>query len=218
MFLTPDRFSSFFQNLAPSNTQFANAFQNLVPANDAFAGTVKANLEKQVAFFTTLSETVVDSVSKIAELNINACKTSLEETKVVSNQLFAAKAPQDTLQLVTALQQPTITKLTAYNRHLADIASGAQAAISTAIQEQVKESTRQLTQIVDAAAKHAPAGSENVVTMAKSVIANANAGFDHLNKATQQAVEVAQANVTASVNQAAQIVDQAGAAVTRTRK
>lgn len=218
MFLTNEQFSAFFQNLTPANNKFANAFQNLIPTNDQSVAMFKANAEKQVAFFTSLSESAVDAMSKVAELNINACKASLEESKVMGKQLLAAKDPQEVLQLFTALQQPTLTKLTAYRNHLGTIASGAQATVSTAIQAQVNEATRQINDIIDTAAKNAPAGSESVVAIAKSVIANASAGYDHLNKATRQAAEVIQTNVSASVDQATQVADQMTATVARTRK
>ncbi len=218
MFPMNDQFATFFQTFQPANAQFANVFQNLGPANEQFLGTAKANAEKQLAFFTTLTEAVVDGMSKVAELNINACKASLEESKTVTAQLLAAKEPQEALQLITALQQPTLTKVTAYNRHLADIASGTQTALTTAIQAQAKEASRQFTEAVEGAAKNAPAGSENVVAMMKTAIANASAGYDQINKATRQATEVVQANVAASVDQATKVAEQVAATAARTRK
>lgn len=213
-----DQFATFFQNLQPANAQFPNVFQNLGSANEQFLGTVKASAEKQWAFFNTFAETTVDSVSKLADLNINACKASLEESKTVTTQLLAVKEPQEALQLLTAMQQPTLTKITAYNRHLTNIASGAQTALSTAIQEQVKEASRQFTQVVDSAAKNAPAGSENIVAAMKTAIANASAGYDQLDKAARQATEVVQANVAASTDQIVKSAEQMTGAEARTRK
>lgn len=218
MFPMNDQFATFFQTLQPANSQFASLFQNLAPANTQFLGTAKVNAEKQLAFFTTLTEVVVDGVSKVAELNINACKTSLEESKTVTTQFLAAKEPQEALQLVAALHQPTLTKVAAYNRHLADIASGTQAALSAAFQAQAKETSRQFTEAVDGAAKNAPAGSENVVAIMKTAIANATAGYDQINNAARQATEAVQANVAASVDQATKVAEQVAATAARTRK
>jgi phasin family protein len=213
-----DQFANFFQTFQPANTQFTNIFQNMGPANEQFLGTVKASAEKQLAFFTTLAETTVDSVSKLADLNINACKASLEESKTVTTQFLAAKEPQEALQLLTALQQPTLTKVTAYNRHLANIASGAQTVLSEAIQEQVKETSRHFTEAINGAAKNAPAGSENVVAILRAAMANANAGYDQFNKATRQAAEVVQANVAASADQVTKVAEQVTGTEARTRK
>lgn len=221
MFPMNDQFATFFKTLQPASTQFANTFQtfqNMGPANEQFLGTFKASAEKQLAFFNTLAETAIDSVSKLAELNLTACKASLEESKTVTTQFLTVKEPQEALQLLTALQQPTLTKVTAYNRHLADIASGAQTALSAAIQEQVKETSRHFTEAVDGAAKNAPAGSENVVAVMKAAIANANAGYDQFNRATRQAAEVVQANVAASADQVTKAAEQVTGTEARARK
>lgn len=218
MFPMNDQFATFFQTLQPANSQFASLFQNFGPANEQFLGTAKANAEKQLAFLTTVTEAVVDGVSKVAELNINACKASLEESKTITSQILAAKEPQEALQLVASLQQPTLTKLAAYNRHLADIASGTQTALSSALQAQAKEASRQFTEAVDGAAKNAPAGSENVVALMKTAIANATAGYDQINSAARQATEAVQANVAASVDQAAKVAEQVAATAARPRK
>lgn len=218
MFPMNDQFATFFKTFQPANTQLTNVFQNLGPANEQFLNTVKVTAEKQWAFFNTLAETTVDSMSKFADLNISACKASLEESKTVTTQFLAAKEPQEALQLITALQQPTLTKVTAYNRHFANIASGAQTALSAAIQEQVKEASRHFTEVVDGAAKNAPAGSENVMAVMKAAIANANAGYDQFNKSTRQAAEVVQANVAASADQVTKAAEQVTGTDTRARK
>ena len=47
-------------------------------------------------------------------------------------------------------------------------------------------------------AKNAPAGSEGIVTLVKSAMTAANSAYDQVNKATKQAVEVAEANIAAA--------------------
>jgi hypothetical protein len=45
--------------------------------------------------------------------------------------------------------------------------------------------------------KNAPAGSENVVALVKSAVAAANNAYETVQKASKQAVEVAEANMQA---------------------
>ena len=60
------------------------------------------------------------------------------------------------------------------------------------------EGQKQFTASIDAMAKSAPAGSEGVVTLMKSAVSAANTAFDQVQKATKQAVEAAEANLTAA--------------------
>jgi hypothetical protein len=51
---------------------------------------------------------------------------------------------------------------------------------------------------IDAFSKNAPMGSEGVVTLVKQAVTAANSAFDQVNKATKQAVEMAEANMAAA--------------------
>jgi len=227
-----DQFAGFFKSFQPANDQFTNAFKNLfpvdgqfqgmgkniLPGNEQFLNAVRSGIEAQVAFLTTLSTTAFDSTSKVVDLNMSAAKASVEESTVIAKQLFASKDLQEAMQLVAALPQPSATKAVAYGRHLADIASVAQAEFTRATQEQFAESVRKFTALVDEATKNAPAGSENAIAMVKSAITNASAGYEQLTKVTKQAAEVVQANVATAVDQATQAAEQVATATGRTRK
>jgi len=192
--------------------------KNILPGNEQFLNAVRSGIEAQVAFLTTLSTTAFDSTSKVVDLNMSAAKASVEESTVIAKQLFASKDLQEAMQLVAALPQPSATKAVAYGRHLADIASVAQAEFTRATQEQFAESVRKFTALVDEATKNAPAGSENAIAMVKSAITNASAGYEQLTKVTKQAAEVVQANVATAVDQATQAAEQVATATGRTRK
>jgi hypothetical protein len=66
-------------------------------------------------------------------------------------------------------------------------------------------------ELVEEVTKNAPASSENAVSMLKSAIGNASAGYEQFTKTTKQAVEVMEANLNNAVNQFSQPVAKAAA-------
>jgi len=203
-----------FKKMFPVNEQYLAATANIFPGNEGLINALRTSLEAQVSYLTALTTTAVESAGKVADLNMNAAKTSVEESTVIAKQLLASKDPQEFLSLVTALPQPTAAKVAAYGRHLADIASAAQAEITRATEERVAESGRKFLALFDQASKNAPAGSESTLAIMKSAITNANAGYEQFAKAGKQAAEVIEANVNTAVEQ----VSQAAGAAGRTRK
>jgi len=232
MFPMNDQFADFFNRFQPANNQFTNAFKqlfptdgqfpgigkNLLPGNEQFLSAVRTGIETQIAFLNTLSTTTFESTRKIVDLNMSAAKTSVEESTIIAKQLLTSQDPREAMQLVAALPQPTATKAVAYGRHLADIASVAQAEFARATQEQVSENLRRFTALVEDAAKNAPAGAENAVAVVKSAIANASAGYEQLAKTATQVAETVQTNVATAVDQATQATEQVASATGRTRK
>ncbi|NEX60859.1 TIGR01841 family phasin [Noviherbaspirillum galbum] len=187
---------------------------------EQFATVAKANLEAQLAAFTTLSTKSVEAFEQIVGLNINASKASLEEYAAATRQLLAAKDPQEFVTLTAAQAQPVAARAIAYGRQLASIANSAQTELTRVAEEQFAENSRKVTAMVDDAAKNAPAGSENVIAIVKSAIGNANAGYEQFSKATKQAAEVVEANINNAVSQFSQAAEKTASAAgtARTRK
>jgi phasin family protein len=190
----------------------------MFPMNEQIATATKANLEAQLSILTALTAKAFESMEKVVDLNLNAAKASMEDSAVAAKQLLAAKDPQEFLSLTAAQAQPSAAKAIAYSRHLASIASTAQAEFTRAAEEQIAETGRKVSALVDDVSKNAPAGSENVIAIMKSAIGNASAGYEQLTKTTKQAVEVMEANLNTAVNQFSQAAEQTAANAGRTRK
>lgn len=171
---------------------------------EQFSAASKASLEAQLALLSALTAKTFESVEKVIELNLDAAKTSLEESSAAARQLLTAKDPQEWLSLAAAQAQPNAEKALAYGRSLASITSGVHAELSKAAEAQIAESSRKLLELVEEVTKNAPAGSENAVALLKSAIGNANAGYEQLTKTTKQAVETLEANLNNAVTQFAQ--------------
>jgi phasin family protein len=175
---------------------------------EQFSTVAKANFEAQLSILTALTSKAFESVEKVVDLNINVAKASLEDSAITARQLLSAKDPQEFFSLSAAQAQPTAAKAIAYGRHLAGIASSAQAELTRAAEEQFAETGRKVSALVDDVSKNAPAGSENVIAIVKSAIGNANAGYEQFSKTTKQAVEAMEANMNSAVNQFSQATEK----------
>jgi len=171
---------------------------------EQFSSVAKANLEAQLSLFTNLTSKAFESVEKVVDLNLNVAKASLEDSSIAAKQLLTARDAQEFFSLTAAQAQPAAAKAIAYGRHLAGIATSAQAEFTRAAEEQVAEAGRKVSALVDDVSKNAPAGSENVIALVKSAFGNANAGYEQFSKTTKQAVEAMEANMNSAVNQFAQ--------------
>jgi phasin family protein len=168
---------------------------------EQFSNATKANFESQFAIFSSLTSKAFEGMEKLVELNLTAAKASLDESSVTTRQLLAAKDPQEFFSLTAAQAQPTAEKAMSYSRQVAAIAAGTQAEFTKAAEQQIAETNRKVISLVDEVTKNAPAGSENVVSIIKATIGNANAGYEQLSKTTKQAMEAVETNVNAAVNQ-----------------
>lgn len=177
---------------------------------EQFSVATKENFEAQLAMITALTNKAFENVEKVVDLNMNAVKASLEESTVAAQKLMSAKDPQEFFTLTAAQSKPSAEKALAYSRHLANIASSAQAEFTKAAETQIAETNRKVMSLIEDVTKNAPAGSENAIAMFKSAIGNANAGYEQLTKTTKQAVEALEANLNTTVSKFSDAAVKAG--------
>jgi phasin family protein len=144
----------------------------------------------------------LEGFEKVAELNIQAMKASMEETSEQFKALMGARDPKALADLAMAGAQPAADKAAAYTKHVYDIANETGTEIAKLFEKQFAEANVQFNAAIDAMAKNAPAGSEGMVTFVKSAMSAANSAYDQVNKATKQVVEMAEANMTAAAKTA----------------
>jgi phasin family protein len=139
-----------------------------------------------------LTTKAFEGVEKLVELNVTASRAALSEAANHTQAVLAVKDAQELLALQAGLFQPLAEKTAAYSRHLYDIASGTGAEFGKAFEAQATDAQKAFTNLVDSAAKNAPAGSETAVAVMKSAVSAAN-----------NASDVAEANFNAVANTAA---------------
>ncbi|TWC64620.1 phasin family protein [Herbaspirillum sp. SJZ099] len=176
---------------------------------EQFSAAAKANVEAQIALFSQLASKTFEGVEKLVDLNLKAAKSSLEEGQATAQKLFAAKDPQEFFSLSSAQAQPAVEKSVAYGRHLSSIFSSTQAELTKTAEAQIAEVNRKVISLIDEAAKNAPAGSEQAISLLKSTIGNLNAGYEQFTKSAKQAAEVVEANVANAVDQLSQATTKA---------
>jgi hypothetical protein len=108
--------------------------------------------------------------------------------------VLAVKDVQELFALQAGLVQPAADKAAAYGRQVYDIASAAQADLNKLLEAQFADAQQKMLALVEAAAKNAPAGSENAVALVKSAVAAANNAVQTAQKAAKQAASAAEAN------------------------
>ncbi|MFL6676583.1 MAG: TIGR01841 family phasin [Massilia sp.] len=171
---------------------------------EQFSNATKANLESQFALLSSLTSKTFEGIEKLVDLNINAAKATLEESAAATRQLLTAKDAQEFFSLSAAQAQPTAEKALSYGRQLASIATGTGAEFTKVAENQIVETNRKVISLVDEVSKNAPAGSETFVAAVKTVISNANAGYEQFSKTTKQAAEAMESNMNSAVSQFAQ--------------
>ncbi len=158
-----------------------------------------AEMQKgQIDALFALSHTVFDATEKLVDLNLSAMKSSLEESAEKAQAFISVRDVQELVALSTTLAQPSVEKATSYSRTMYGIASGAGAEVSRIVETQIAEGNKKVAEMVEFAAKNAPAGAEPAVSMFKSAVAAANTAYDTFSKAAKQAVEVVESNVAAA--------------------
>jgi len=165
---------------------------------EQFTAAYQSNLETLFA----LSQTAFSSVEKMVALNLTAAKSGLRESQDNARAALAVKDPQELLAWNAQQLQPAAERAVAYSKLMYEIATSTQAEFTKVAEAKLADANAKFVAMIDAAAKSAPPGSETAVAMMKSAVAAANSAYDSLSKATKQAVEMTEANVTAAANAA----------------
>ena len=153
----------------------------------------KANVETLFG----LTNKAFEGVEKLVELNLQVAKAALGEAGDNARAALSVKDAQELVALQATLLQPSAEKAAAYSRHVYEIATSTNAALTKAVEAQVADVQKNFIGLVDSASKNAPAGTENAVALVRSAVAAANNAFESVQKAAKQAADVAEANFQA---------------------
>lgn len=179
------------------------------PLSEQMSAATKAQIEAQIELLNTLTTRTVESVEKIIALNVDATKSTIDGATSTVRQLLASRDPQEAASITGSQAQPAAERAQEYSRSLVDIVSKTQAEFTQTVEAQIAEGRRQINSLVSELVKAAPPGSENMVSMFKTALDNANAGYDQLTRTTRQATETIQSNVNNATAQFTQAASQA---------
>lgn len=168
----------------------------MVATTEKFVSASKANVETLMAF----ANTAFASAERLAALNLNTARTLLEGTVSSTKAAMELKNPQDLLAFQKSLLVPAVNNAVAYSRSVYEIATETQAVLNKLCEGQVAEIKGNVETAIATAMKNAPAGSDVALAAVKSAMASANTAYETVKKSSQQAVEMAEANVKAATN------------------
>ena len=160
----------------------------------------------QVDALHAFAGSIFQATEKLAQLNLETSRAFLQDTAGTAHTLLTAKDPQELAAIAGTMAQPGAEKLANYSRSAYTIASTAGAEIAKVVETQIAEGNRKLAEMIDMAAKSAPAGSEHAISLIKNSLSAANTAFDAVTKATRQATETAESNLAAAVAVATDVV------------
>jgi phasin family protein len=169
--------------------------------NQPFSPTAKAGLEAQLALFTTLSQMVIENTEKIIDFNVSAARANLEKSATSTKQLLSSRDPQEGFSLMAARAGENIETAFAYTRQMAGILSATRSEFTKEIDARTAEAKRQMNILVDQMAVKAPASAETSITLMKSVINNASAGYEQWTRMMREAVAAVENQMAAATEQ-----------------
>ena len=156
---------------------------------DQLSKATKTQIESQLQAVSGLAEQALHTVSGLVELNIATVKASMEDVSAVTQEVLAAKDPQAALAVLQSHAQPTADKAASYARHVAAIASKAQADLAEVAKERTAETTAHVNALINDLTKAAPAGTESFVDAMKHGVANASAAYEQFIKMAQSSYD-----------------------------
>ncbi|KAF0815263.1 hypothetical protein IGB42_00344 [Andreprevotia sp. IGB-42] len=140
----------------------------------------------------------LDSAERLVKLQLETAKTTLEESARAAQTLAAVRDPQEALALRSKLTETGVDQASVYSRHVYEIASQAQAALSQLVEERTTAFNRNVVAGLDRFVKTAPAGADVAVAAVKSTVQATAAAVDSLTKAAKQVADFADASVKAA--------------------
>lgn len=172
---------------------------------EQFASTQKANVQTLIE----LTGKAFQGAESLVALNLQTVKAALGDAEGTAISALSAKDAQSLLALQFSSLQPSTEKATAYFRESYDIANSLKDEFSKVFSAAAADAQGSFTQMFEAAAKNAPTGSENGIALWKSAVATAGSAFESMQKAAQQATDIAEANYTAVTTTAAKPASKA---------
>ena len=161
---------------------------------EQFAASNKATVDSLLA----VANTALATAERIAALNLNAARTSLDDSSSAAKAILEVKNPGDAAALKSSILEPAVAKAADYSRSLFEISTESQQQFAKMLEGQFTDFQKQVATIAEQAAKAAPAGTEPFVAAMQSAINSANNAFKGMTAMAKEINEKVQSNVVAA--------------------
>lgn len=142
-----------------------------------------------------LAQISMENAERLVRLQLEAAKSMLEDNLQSAKALAEAKDPQQLAALRAKALESGVEQMTAYSRGIYDLAAQTQVEFGKIMEGRIAAFNREVAQLVDDAAKSAPAGSEPAIAAMKQTLAATNAMIDTMTRAAKQFTEAADSNI-----------------------
>lgn len=168
----------------------------MITTPEQFTAANKASVDALLS----LANTALASAERIAALNLNTVRSMLEDGVSNAKALMGAKDPRDVMAVTAAQIQPAVEQIVAYNRSLYEISAQSKEEVTKQLESQFGDFQKQVSSLMEKAAKNAPAGSDVAVAAVKSALEAANSAFDNMKTMVKQVADIAEANIATASN------------------
>ena len=165
---------------------------------DQFAASNKAS----VGMLFALNAHAFDGMEQLTALNLQTFKTLLAEARQTSQTALLAKSPADLLKLQADALQAAPQKAIAYGNQVQAIFASIAAAQRATFDAQSGDMEARFMNAVNGAMKGG-LGTDQFLTLAKSIVAAGNNAYDGANEAARQVSDALSANVAKVTDAAA---------------
>jgi phasin family protein len=158
----------------------------------------RSQIENQLAAWTALNNTLLEGVARLADLNMQAVRESIDESAALSRELAETKNPQDLLAVAAEQMQPRLERLANYGRHVADIANDVRTGFGKVMQEEMSGVNQHTSFAMNDMFRQAPVVGGPFGEWMKTAMDAANAGYEQLLGTTMQMTKTMEDNIAAT--------------------
>ena len=167
----------------------------------------------QLIVMHEMTSNALAAVEKIAELNLQAAKASLEHHTGHAHELLSVKDVKALSRLQAKALEPLAEKAAAYNRSLYEIVSDMNSECASIAQAQIGQAQKQFLESVETALSHVPMGSEKLVDSVKTAVNDTTKAMKTLQEVVKTASGQAQDKLNAVAETAVKVAKSAAAGV-----
>lgn len=153
----------------------------------------------------SLAKLSMENAEKLVRLQLETVREMLEDNLKNARALTEAKDPQQFSQLQAKVMEESVEQVAAYSRSVYELASSTQAEFGKLMESRFAAFNRGIGQMVDDAAKSAPAGSEPAIAAIRQTLVATNALVDTLTKTAKQFADAADTNIKSATAAAAKV-------------
>lgn len=135
------------------------------------------------------SQKTLEGFQKLAALNLQTAKASIETATEQIKALLAAKDLKNLTELVSSLAKPSGDKFVAYAKAVYATSSETGLDLVDLVRGQLEKGNHQLLAQIQEFAKNTPAGSDGAVQFTKQVLSAATSAYEQLTTATKSFVD-----------------------------